>query len=64
MTGGKHVFVPKFIPVAFLEAIDKFKVTHALVVPTMISMVLALPNVGNFKTDTLKVRSQRFYHTL
>lgn len=52
--GGAHAFVPRFEPVATLTAIQDRRVTHLVLVPTMIAMVCALDNAGDFDTSSLR----------
>jgi len=35
MIGGQHVMLRKFEPVAFLQAIERYKVTRVLAVPAI-----------------------------
>ena len=51
--GGKHVFIPRFEPAAFLAAIDRERVTDTLCVPTMLNMVVHHPDVARYDTTTL-----------
>jgi acyl-CoA synthetase (AMP-forming)/AMP-acid ligase II len=43
MAGGAHAFVPSFTPEGVIDAIATGDVTHTLLVPTMIGMVLQSP---------------------
>merc|ERR1719171_1795339 len=43
ITGGTHVFIPKFDPVDMLKTIAKYKVTKGMMVPVMIQAMLATP---------------------
>ena len=43
MAGGTHVYVPSFEPVSTMNAIADNNVTHVLLVPTMLGMVLQHP---------------------
>ncbi|SIO10226.1 Acyl-CoA synthetase (AMP-forming)/AMP-acid ligase II [Parasphingorhabdus marina DSM 22363] len=54
MAGGTHVYVPSFEPVSTMNAIAENKVTHALLVPTMLGMVLQHPefDVAKFASVT------------
>ena len=54
MCAGRHAFVPKFEPAATLAAIDRFGVTHMLLVPTMIGMMVADPAVQSSDLATLE----------
>ncbi|WP_238366896.1 long-chain-fatty-acid--CoA ligase [Mesobacterium pallidum] len=40
LAGGTHVVLPKFEPVAMMRAISTHRVTNAVMVPTMITMML------------------------
>jgi long-chain acyl-CoA synthetase len=41
--GGTNIIMPRFDARAFLEAVERYRVTHTYVVPTMMSRLLALP---------------------
>eukprot|EP01062_Namystynia_karyoxenos_P020088 TRINITY_DN1759_c0_g2_i5.p1 TRINITY_DN1759_c0_g2~~TRINITY_DN1759_c0_g2_i5.p1 ORF type:complete len:522 (+),score=187.97 TRINITY_DN1759_c0_g2_i5:82-1647(+) len=43
MAGGTHVFIPKFDPAEMLKAIEKYKVSKAMMVPVMIQVMLSVP---------------------
>jgi len=55
MGGGQHAFIPGFEPEATLKAIQDFKVTHVILVPTMINMVINHPAVKQYDLSSLKV---------
>lgn len=52
--GLSHVFMPTFDPLALIDLISKERVTHTLLVPTMLSMMLAHPQFNAQKLRTLK----------
>jgi long-chain acyl-CoA synthetase len=52
--GGKHAFIPGFEPEATLKAIQDFKVTHVILVPTMINMVINHPAVTQYDLSSLE----------
>jgi fatty-acyl-CoA synthase len=52
--GGKHVMVKKFDPVKTLEIIQMEKITRALVIPTMVNALLAVPNFKSFDLSSMK----------
>ena len=52
--GGAHVYLPAFRPEATLEIIAREKVTHALLVPTMIAMVLDSPQLTAHDMSSLR----------
>ena len=43
--GNTHVIIPSFSPDAVLDAIARFRVSHALLVPTMIQMLVDHPSM-------------------
>ncbi|MCZ7526664.1 MAG: AMP-binding protein [Acidimicrobiia bacterium] len=43
MKGGRTVIFPAFEPGNFLRAVPEYRVTHSILVPTMVGMVLAHP---------------------
>jgi acyl-CoA synthetase (AMP-forming)/AMP-acid ligase II len=48
LVGGTHVFMPAFTPLAFLEAVDRYRVTTVALIPTMIQMVCEYPDVAKY----------------
>jgi long-chain acyl-CoA synthetase len=54
MLGGAHVFIPAFDPADFLAAIQRERVTHGLLVPTMINMLMSFPGFANYDLSSLK----------
>ena len=57
MKGGRTVLFPSFAPRTFLAAIPEYGVTHSILVPTMIQMVLAEPDCDSFDLSTLQAVS-------
>ncbi len=53
-SGGRHVMVPRFDPVAVLEVIQNEGVTEALLVPTMLQMLVDHPDMKNYRLDSLR----------
>ena len=53
-SGGTHVIVPRFDPVAVLETIQDEGVTEALLVPTMIQMLVDHPDIGRYRIGSLR----------
>jgi len=53
MKGGRTIVFPVFDPAAFLRAVPEYGVTHSILVPTMIQMVLDQPNCETFDLSTL-----------
>ncbi len=54
LQAGQHVFMPRFEPVAFLDAISGEKITHVTVVPTMIGMFINHAHFSSVDMSTLK----------
>ena len=52
--GSTQVFIPRFEPVATLTAIERERVTHALLVPTMINFVLQVPDLADYDLSSLR----------
>jgi len=50
---GLHTFIPSFSPDAALSAIQEHRVTHTLLVPTMVNMVVNSPNVADYDLSSL-----------
>ncbi|CAN5336222.1 long-chain fatty acid--CoA ligase [soil metagenome] len=55
MFGGKHVVIPRFTAVDVLDAIAREKVTIATFVPTMLSMLLDLPDLRSYDLSSLRM---------
>ena len=53
MTGGRTVIPPAFDPGTFLRAVPEYGVTHGILVPTMVGMVLAHPGVEQHDLSSL-----------
>ena len=54
MGGMTQVFVPFFEPTTVIEIIEKKKINHTLLVPTMITMMLATPAIKGANFSSLK----------
>lgn len=52
--GGTNVFLQSFNAEAVLAAIERHKVTHIMLVPTMIQMLLEHPSFPKYKLDSLQ----------
>jgi long-chain acyl-CoA synthetase len=52
--GGIHYFLPRFDPAAMLQAIAEHRITHALIVPTMINMLVHHPEVTKRNLSSLR----------
>ena len=53
--GGTVLLHERFDAEAFLAAIEKHKVTHCFVVPTMINMLVTHPRIKDFDLGSLKI---------
>ena len=54
MQGASSVYLPKFNPDALLRTIEEFRVTFALLVPTMLMLTLQSGKVPQYDTSSLK----------
>ena len=54
IAGGRHCFVPGFTPDGALEAMQRFRISHAIYVPTMLNMIVNHPDVGNYDLSAVK----------
>jgi acyl-CoA synthetase (AMP-forming)/AMP-acid ligase II len=52
--GGRHVFVPRFDATDCLQTMERERVTHAALVPTMINMLVNSPVVGEVDLSNLR----------
>lgn len=52
--GGTHSFLPRFDPAAMLRVIEEDRITHALIVPTMINMLVHHPEVTTRDISSLR----------
>jgi acyl-CoA synthetase (AMP-forming)/AMP-acid ligase II len=52
--GGTAIVIPSWNPEEFLATIERERATHAFLVPTMINMVLALPNARDYDVSSLQ----------
>jgi len=51
---GRHVIIPRFEPERVFEAIERDRVTHVALVPTMVHMLVSHPNLA--RTDLASLR--------
>src|SRR3989440_3171313 len=52
--GACQVTIPKFNPQSFCERVERERVTHTVLVPTMINMLTQLPDLKNYDLTSLK----------
>jgi len=55
--GGTFIIAPMFTPVATLQAIQEHRVTHVLLVPTMIQLATDHPEAGQYDLSSVQVMS-------
>ncbi|HKT95528.1 MAG TPA: AMP-binding protein [Paraburkholderia sp.] len=55
--GAELVLFERFDPAEFLDAIHRYQITHVVMVPTMINMVLAEPELDRAKLASLRAIS-------
>jgi len=54
LCGVTHCFLPSFDPEATLQAIERYRITSVVLVPTMLNMVLNHPNFDRYDLSSLK----------
>ena len=54
LTGSTHVIVPSFTPGGVIEAIERHRVTDALLVPTMIQMLVDAPEAAGADLTSMR----------
>ncbi|QCI63346.1 long-chain-fatty-acid--CoA ligase [Phreatobacter stygius] len=53
IAGGRHVVAPRFTPEDALEIIQRERITTATFVPTMLGMILQMPNFSSYDLSSL-----------
>lgn len=51
--GNPHYFIPAFNPEVTMDAIQRWKISDILLVPTMVNMTVNHPDVGNYDLSSL-----------
>jgi len=54
IAGTTHCFIPMFTPEDTIEALEKYKISNALLVPVMIQMVINHPDIASADLSALK----------
>jgi long-chain acyl-CoA synthetase len=54
LLAGTHVFIPRFNPELMLTTIQTQRITHSVLVPTMINLLANFPGVENYDLSSLK----------
>lgn len=55
LSGGKSVFLPKFEPLEVLRSIERHRITHLFLVPTMMQLLLGEPGIGRIDLSSLEL---------
>lgn len=55
VAGGTHAVIPRFEPGLFLDAIERYRVTVTVVVPTMLNALLQYPDLDRYDLSSLKL---------
>jgi fatty-acyl-CoA synthase len=55
LRGGLMVVLPGFDPVSFMEAVEKYRITSTVMVPTMVISLIDHPRFGEFDLSSLEV---------
>jgi long-chain acyl-CoA synthetase len=53
--GACQVTVPKFNPQSLCETVERERVTHTVLVPTMINLMIQFPEIGKYDLSSLEV---------
>jgi len=53
--GAYQVTIPKFSPQTFCEAVERERVTHTVLVPTMINLLMQFKDLSSFDLSSLEV---------
>ena len=53
--GAAQVAIPRFSPLTFCETVQRERVTHTVLVPTMINLLTQFPDLGTFDLSSLEV---------
>jgi acyl-CoA synthetase (AMP-forming)/AMP-acid ligase II len=51
--GVCHVTIPKLSPRSFCEAVERDRVTHTVLVPTMLDLLTQFPDLGKYDLSSL-----------
>ncbi len=54
MVAGRHCFVPSFTPEGALEAMSRYRISHAIYVPTMMNMIVNHPDVTTYDLSSVR----------
>ena len=51
---GTHVIIPSYTPDLAAQTINDFKITDTLLVPTMVNMLVNMPDIGSYDFSSMK----------
>jgi acyl-CoA synthetase (AMP-forming)/AMP-acid ligase II len=54
LKGGRTVIPPAFDPAEFPKLVQEYEVTHTIIVPTMVQMVVSHPDIENYDLSSLR----------
>jgi long-chain acyl-CoA synthetase len=54
LVGARHCFIATFDPEAVLQAIQRYRITHVVLVPTMVNMVINHPRFAEYDLSSVK----------
>lgn len=57
LVGATHAFIPFFEPARFMQAVQEYRVTLGLLIPTMLNMVLNHPDFAKYDLSSLRLIS-------
>jgi long-chain acyl-CoA synthetase len=52
--GGANVYLASYDPDVFMQTVQKYRVTHTVLVPTMLGLLLNHPNFGKYDLSSLQ----------
>src|SRR5260370_7711428 len=53
--GGRQVTIPKFSPEGFCDLVQRERVTHTVLVPTMLNLLTQMPEAKPYDLSSLEV---------
>ena len=54
MAGASHTYLPAFSPAGLMDIVDRLEVTHTVIVPTMVAMLLQSPDFTSSRVSSLR----------
>jgi long-chain acyl-CoA synthetase len=53
-TGGSNAFIPTYDPEAFMQAVERYRVTDSVLVPTMMNLLINHPAFGKYDLSSIQ----------